>query len=96
MKKITVCAMSAVLAAAFLCGCGAGMNGDNTVAETPIVAPVPSPVPSPQVSPIVTPDVEDGIVDDRDGFIEEPGADKRIPSPSPSPKVTAPSATAKP
>ena len=98
MKKITVCALSALLAAALLCGCGAGMNGENTVVETPIVAPVPSPVPSASVSPIVTPDLEDGIVKDRDGFIEETETGRNTPSPSPSPKVTAPNAapTAKP
>ncbi len=68
MKKYILCAMTVPVLCALLCGCGSDrMGNDNTVLETPIV----SPYVEPSTSPMVSPDIEDGVVEDRDGIIEE-------------------------
>ena len=60
MKKFTACVLILVFVSALLVGCGdMNRDGEMDVIETPII------------SPIITPDVEDGIVDDRDGLIRD-------------------------
>ena len=67
MKKSICLVLSAAAAVWLLCGCGMYRTDGGVVVETPYV----SPVIEPSMSPIITPDVEDGIVDDRDGIIED-------------------------
>ena len=65
MKKLIACILTLTALSLLLCGCGAGMDGSSAVVETPVL-----PMPSVTVSPMPTPDAEDGLVTDRDGFIE--------------------------
>ena len=100
MKNIISCVMGVALAALLLCGCGMDrMDNETLVVETPYV----SPSMAPSASPMVTPDIEDGIVDDRDGIIEEE-RDKRsgtkqdstTSSPQVGESTSTPRATSKP
>ncbi len=68
MKRHVLYSAMAVVVCALLCGCG----NDRIDNEAPIIeTPAVSPVIEPSVTPLVTPDMEDGIVDDRDGIIED-------------------------
>ena len=68
MKRHVLYSAMAVVMCMLLCGCG----NDRIDNEAPIIeTPAVSPVIEPSVSPLATPDVEDGIVDDRDGIIED-------------------------
>ena len=60
MKKLTATLLAVVLLCSLLAGCGNRNMEDGTVA---------GPSGSPIISPSMTPDLEDGIVDDRDGLI---------------------------
>ena len=64
MKKITVCILILAAVSTLLCACGdMDQNGRNDWIEAPATSPV--------ISPIITPDMEDGLVEDRDGLIRE-------------------------
>ena len=64
MKKITVCVLILAAVSVLLCACGdMDRNGQNDMIEVPAASPV--------ISPIITPNVEDGVVEDRDGLIRE-------------------------
>ena len=62
MKKLTAALLAVVLLCSLLAGCGSRNMEDGTVA---------GPSGSPMIAPSMTPDLEDGVVDDRDGFIED-------------------------
>ena len=72
MKKSICIVMSIAVVGMMLCGCGMYRTDGDVVVETPFV----SPIIEPEMSPIISPDVEDGIVDDRDGIIEDDDADR--------------------
>ena len=91
MKRILSCTLTAAILCVFLCGCGSanpGMGGESAV-PTPYVTPEVSPF----VSPMISPDMEDGIVDDTDGLIEDndshtAGNSQTGGTASPSPSMT--------
>ena len=94
MKKWIACVLAVSALSILLCGCGAGMDGSNAVVETPWVSVEPSMT----MSPMQTPNAEDGIVDDRDGFIDEtdrPSQNQQSQN-QPSPAVTAPGTNTRP
>lgn len=64
MKKSFAYLVAILLLLLCLSGCG-NSNMDNTIG----VSPVPTAMPS--ASPYVSPDVDDGVVNDRDGIIED-------------------------
>lgn len=64
MKKSFAYLAAILLLLLCLSGCG-NSNMDNTIG----VSPVPTAMPS--ASPYVSPDVNDGVVNDRDGIIED-------------------------
>ena len=64
MKKIIASVMALTLLCSLLAGCGSA-PADKDGATVPPGSPI--------IDPSMTPDVEDGVVDDRDGFIEEEG-----------------------
>ena len=71
MKRTVFCFLFAAIFCLSLCGCGAMDTGrDNAVTETPPVSQT-TPEVLPETEPVVTPNVEDGIVKDRDGKIDE-------------------------
>ena len=72
MKRSICFVLSIAAAVSLLCGCGMYRTDGGVVVETPYV----SPVIEPSMSPIITPDVEDGIVDDRDGIIDDDALDR--------------------
>ena len=95
MKRSIAYVLISVMLCLALCGCANRNPGyDDSVVGTPLIPDV-----SPIVSPMVTPDIEDGIVEDDDGMIEEkdtgreqkPATDKTTDKTavSPSPKVTS-------
>ena len=90
MKRaiIFVCVLTMICTA--LCGCG-DMRGDQ-----PVQTPVATMDLVPETSPVLTPDVNDGIVKDQDGVIEdnEPTG-TAVPSASPRPSA-GPAVTVKP
>lgn len=64
MKKITVCVLILVMVSTLLCACGdMDRDGRDELIEVPVATPVASPIP--------TMDPDDGMVEDRDGFIRE-------------------------
>lgn len=67
MKKSIVNIAMALALTFVLCGCGSAKD-DNMVDNT-----VPTAIPSPTatIAPIVTPDVDDGLVTDGDGIIDD-------------------------
>lgn len=94
MKKSFSYVMIAAMLCLALCGCGNQNSGrDDMVVGTPVV-----PEMTPLVTPMPTPDVEDGIVEDKDGMIEDNdnGRDTKTGNEkssertavSPSPRVT--------
>ena len=72
MKKSICIVMSIAVIGMVLGGCGMYRTDGDVAVETPYV----SPIIEPEMSPIVSPDMEDGIVDDRDGIIEEDDMDR--------------------
>ena len=90
MKRaiILVCVLAIICAA--LCGCGSLRD------DRPTQAPAATAELIPEVSPMLTPDMNDGIVKDEDGMIEdnEP-IGTAVPSTSPKPSAS-PAVTAKP
>lgn len=60
-KSISVILLTAMLSLT-LCGCGSYRNDGSMGRQDEIM---------PDITPMVTPDVSDGIVDDRDGRIED-------------------------
>lgn len=80
MKKLMVCLIIAAVLTAALCGCGSDMvdDGSYNAVATPSVTAAPD----------MTPDIEDGIVTDRDGMIEDndvldgTGSDRNTPADS--------------
>ncbi len=104
-KSIVYIAFTLILAFA-LCACGADRTSDGTVDGTAGTAKATN-TPMVTVSPMITPDTDNGIVEDKDGIIEE--EDSVLPSTAvsdnagtnagtnASPNVSAsPSATVKP
>ena len=68
MKRIISLLLCVAALGALLCGCGM----DRVDNELPVVeSPYVTPFVDPSMSPMISPDIEDGIVRDRDGFIEE-------------------------
>lgn len=65
MKKVIACVMSLALSCLLLCACG-NDRMDNT---NPGVTALPNVTDN--VLPSVSPDVNDGIVDDKDGIIDD-------------------------
>ncbi len=90
MKRaiILVCVLATICAA--LCGCGSLRD------DRPTQAPAATSDLVPEISPMLTPDMNDGIVKDEDGMIEdnEP-IGTAVPSASPKPSAS-PAVTAKP
>ena len=86
MKRLLLIAFALALSCLVLAACG-GLRND-----TPVQSPAATMDLIPEISPVLTPDVDDGVVKDRDGIIEdrEPGV-SAAPSarPSESPKVSA-------
>lgn len=86
MKRTIVIVCALAMLCAVLCGCGSYRD------ERPVQTPVATMDLIPEVSPVLTPDMDDGIVKDEDGIIEnrEPGV-SAAPSarPSASPAVSA-------
>lgn len=71
MKKTMICMLLIGCVCLSLCGCGGMSTGrDNAVVETPLI-PNNSPDLNPEILPMETPNAEDGIVNDRDGLIDE-------------------------
>ena len=83
MKKLFVIIMATAMLSAALSGCGSNVEDDNKMEI------IPDTIPS--VSPYVSPDMEDGVVKDEDGLIEDEDTgsgkdkdDKTYTSPSPA------------
>lgn len=84
MKRTVSCLLIAACCCLMLCGCGAGDERlDEMVVGTPII-----PETSPIVTPMPTPDVEDGVVKDGDGLIED-GDTGRVKAPEASKRPDA-------
>ena len=95
MKKSIINIAFTLVLSALLCGCGA----DRTVGDAAVSA---SPMPTVTVTPMVTPNVDNGIVGDKDGVIDDTDGAAASPAVTddaaklPSPNVsTMPSASAK-
>lgn len=95
MKKSIINIAFTLALSALLCGCGA----DRTVDDATVSA---SPMPTVTVTPMVTPNVDNGIVGDKDGVIDDTDGAAASPAVTddaaklPSPDVsTMPSASAK-
>ena len=88
--KAAALLLIAALCAAALCGCGSLRD------DRPTQAPAATSDLVPEISPMLTPDMNDGIVKDEDGMIEdnEP-IGTAVPSASPKPSAS-PAVTAKP
>lgn len=91
MKKIASYFIMTIILALALCGCGNDSVDYNTD-MLPDTAPAASPMVSPDNSvgsvPYTSPSVDDGVVTDKDGYIEEKD-DQVKNSPAVSPKVSA-------
>jgi len=71
MKKTIVCILFAACVCLNLCACGGMDTGrDNAVVDRP-AAPQATTEVMPEILPVPTPDVDDGVVKDDDGVIEE-------------------------
>lgn len=70
MKKTLALALAAVSLSLALCGCGDYRTEPDNAGREPEIVATPSPV-LPEISPMITPDVNDGIVKDKDGEIED-------------------------
>ena len=92
MKKTVFLLLVFALLSTSLAGCGMDRMGSGVPAETPYV----SPEILPEISPMISPDMEDGVVEDRDGIIskneESPVESTSVPQesavPSASPRVS--------
>ena len=62
MKKSISSILIVAMLSFALCGCGSYRNDGNVGRNDEIL---------PDLNPMVTPDIDDGVVDDRDGRIEE-------------------------
>ena len=93
MKKSIAIVCAFALICAVLCGCGE-MRADGKPAYE---SPAPAVTVTPEITPMPTPDVNDGIVKDKDGVIEDRDTGSAgtggTAAPTASPK---PAATAKP
>ncbi len=91
MKKFAAYFILTIILALALCGCG-NDSVDNNTNMLPDTAPTASPMVSPDNShsnvPNTTPSTDDGVVTDRDGYIEE-NNDQVKNSPAVSPEVSA-------
>ena len=99
MKRTIVMVLAAACLCMVLCGCGDTRVRQDDMGMEPDIIATPSPM-LPEVSPMVTPDVDDGIVKDTDGEIEDndtgtgigndttktPGMTATSPSPQPTSK----------
>ena len=65
MKKIIACIIISTFLAAALCGCGSNNDAKDDHAHTD------KPVETATVTPDMSMDVDDGIVNDRDGVIDD-------------------------
>ena len=99
MKKSIINIAFTRALSALLCGCGADRTVDGTVGDAAVSA---SPMPTVTVTPMVTPNVDNGIVGDKDGVIDDTDGAAASPAVTddaaklPSPNVsTMPSASAK-
>lgn len=97
MKKSIINIAFTLALSALLCGCGADRTVDGTVGDATVSAS-----PMPTVTPMVTPNVDNGIVGDKDGVIDDTDGAAASPAVTddaaklPSPNVsTMPSASAK-
>ena len=96
MKRTLLCALLTVCVCLSLCGCGAMDNRiDNPVIETPLLPTVtPDLLPTPDV--IETPDVNNGIVRDEDGEIEDGDTGSTKPEATQKPQDTQESPSPEP
>ena len=69
-KKTLVLALAAASLCLALCGCGDYRVEPGNNMKEPDIVSTPSPM-LPEISPMITPDVNDGIVKDTDGEIED-------------------------
>ena len=99
MKKSIINIVFALALSALLCGCGADRTVDGTAGDAAASA---SPMPAVTATPMVTPNVDNGIVEDKDGVIDDTDGAAASPAVTddaaklPSPDVsTVPSASAK-
>lgn len=99
MKKSIINIAFALALSALLCGCGADRTVDGTAGDAAASA---SPMPAVTATPMVTPNVDNGIVEDKDGVIDDTDGAAASPAVTddaaklPSPDVsTVPSASAK-
>ena len=88
MKKVMILVCVLALARSALCGCGSIRDNE------PMQTPAATMGMIPEISPVITPDMNDGVVKDQDGLIEDNEAvgtavPKASPKPSASPAVTA-------
>lgn len=88
MKRAIIFVCVLTMICTVLCGCGDYRNG------RPMQTPAATMDLVPEASPMLTPNVNDGIVKDQDGVIEEneptgTAAPSASPRPSASPAVTA-------
>lgn len=99
MKRAVLFVLIAAVVCIPLCGCADRDTGlDDYAAATPMV-PESSPEASPLITPVPTPDIDDGIVQDQDGLIEDEDTGRNSVSGktgtangamlNPSPQVTA-------
>ena len=91
MKKTITCILSVLLLCTALCGCGSDRMGNEDVV-------IQSPGISPMISPEISPDMDNGLVEEQDGMLED---DHRSPetglqTDAPASAAPAPTATEKP
>ena len=79
MKRKVVYILLSMIIAAALCACGdTAMENEVTATNTPVVTK----------APVTTPRVNDGVVTDRDGMIEDNMPNDGVIQSSPRPEVT--------
>lgn len=66
MKKTIACIILALILVTALCGCGSNRIDNGTTSNSQTVAP--------SANPYTSPAIDDGIVDDRDGILEDDNA----------------------
>ena len=80
MKRTIIFVCVSAMLCAVLCGCGSFRN-DGMTAESPAATMDLIP----EISPVLTPDMDDGIVNDQDGMIEDHDTGTQTGTVSPSP-----------
>ena len=70
MKKIIALITSFLLLGSMLCGCGC------TDGKVDVIEASPSPVMTSDISPIPTPDMENGMIEDEDGKLDNQEQEK--------------------